>query len=140
MRKLFFTAAALLLTFGAAHAQDAPVLPAVPQPAADPSLVRPGTDSVQAVRTLFRKRRNGGTVYTSAGGLVLLRGILSGPYALGLGASAVVSAPLLGVGISKLVRFGSKRENEVIKQYQQGKPLPPAIRRRLRPEYFAPPR
>ncbi|GAB2956690.1 hypothetical protein GCM10027048_23560 [Hymenobacter coalescens] len=138
MRKQLLVAAGLLVLGVGAQAQDTPVLPAVPVPPPDPTLGRPAPDTVQAVHALFRKRRNGGTVYTSLGGLVLLRGVLSGPYAAGLGVSAAVSAPFLAIGISKLVRFGTKREDVVIKQYQKGQPLPAAIRRRLRAEHFEP--
>lgn len=137
-RAAFLTLSALALTTAAARAQDAPVLPAVPQPAPDPTLVKPATDTVQAVHTLFRKRRNGGTAYTSVGGLVLATGVLAGPFSLGAGESVAISVPFLAVGLGKLLRFGPKKEAELIKQYQQGKPLPARIRKRLQPSYFAP--
>ncbi|RTQ50917.1 hypothetical protein EJV47_09905 [Hymenobacter gummosus] len=138
-RKLLLMAA-LLLPAAVGYAQDTPVLPAVPQPAPDPTLLNPATDSAQAVRNLFRRRRNGGTAYTSVGGLVLATGVLAGPFSLEPPASVAISAPFLAVGIGKLVRFGHKRENAIIKQYQAGKPLPANIRRRLRAELFAPAR
>lgn len=140
MRKQLLVAGSLLLASLGAQAQDTPVLPAVPQPAPDPTLVKPATDSVQAVRNLFRKRRNGGAAYTGAGGLVLLTGVLAGPFSLGPAESGVVAVPFLAVGIGKLVRFGHKKENDIIKQYQAGKPLPAAVRKRLRQEFFAPAR
>ncbi len=61
MRKQLFVTGVLLLAALGTRAQEAPVLPAVPQPRPDPTLVNPATDSAQAVRNLFRKRRNGGT-------------------------------------------------------------------------------
>ncbi|MCC3157977.1 hypothetical protein LJ737_12065 [Hymenobacter sp. 15J16-1T3B] len=140
MRKQLFVTGALLLAAFGAYAQDAPALPAVPQPPPDPTLVNPATDSAQAVRNLFRKRRNGGTAYTSVGGLVLATGVLAGPFSLGTTESVAISVPFLAVGIGKLVRFGHKKENAIVKQYQAGKPLPAAVRKRLRQEHFAPAR
>jgi hypothetical protein len=136
----YLLVAALLLPAAATYAQDTPVLPAVPQPKPDPTVVNPATDSVQAVRNLFRKRRNGGTAYTGAGGLILATGVLAGPFSLEPAASVAISVPFLAVGIGKLVRFGHKKENQIIKDYQAGKPLPAAVRKRLRPELFAPAR
>ncbi|GAB3831169.1 hypothetical protein [Hymenobacter jeollabukensis] len=140
MRKQLFVTGALLLAALGARAQDTPVLPAVPQPPPDPTLVKPATDSVQAVRNLFRKRRNGGTAYTSVGGLVLATGVLAGPFSLGATESVAISVPFLAVGVGKLVRFGHKKEEAIIKQYQAGKPLPAAVRKRLRQEHFEPAR
>jgi hypothetical protein len=130
-----FGLASLLAT--TAQAQTTPALPTGPE--VPPTAVRPpnpATDSAQAVRTLFRKRRNGGTVYTSIGSLVLLRGVLFSGSADELVASGVIAAPFIAVGISKLSRFGNKKEEQYIKQYQQGKPLPRFIRRRLQPDFF----
>ncbi|UYZ57666.1 hypothetical protein [Hymenobacter latericus] len=130
-----------MLSAAGASAQTTPSLPEKPTPpieaaqAAAPQ-VAAKNDSVQAVQTLFRKRRNGGTVFTAVGSLVLLRGVLASSGADGVAASGVLAAPFLAVGIGKLARFGSKKEEFYIKQYQQGKPLPAHIRRRLRPEYF----
>ncbi|OON66873.1 hypothetical protein [Hymenobacter sp. CRA2] len=138
MRKQLLTAAGVFLAAAAVQAQDTPTLPATPTPPASATITKPGPDSVQAVHTLFRKRRNGGTVFTAIGGLVGLQSILDGPFDVSRAGSAAVAVPFLGYGISKLVRFGSKKEEAIIKQYQQGKPLPAAIRKRLRPEYFAP--
>lgn len=139
MRKLFLPGVLLLAALGA-RAQDAPVLPAVPQPRPDPTLLNPATDSAQAVRNLFRKRRNGGTAYTGAGGLILATGVLAGPFSLGATESVAISVPFLAVGVGKLVRFGHKKENAIIKDYQAGKPLPAKVRKRLRQEFFAPAR
>lgn len=139
MRKLLL-AGGLLLAALRAQAQDAPVLPAVPQPRPDPTLLNPATDSAQAVRNLFRKRRNGGTAYTGAGGLILATGVLAGPFSLGATESVAISVPFLAVGVGKLVRFGHKRENAIIKDYQAGRPLPAKVRKRLRQEFFAPAR
>lgn len=140
MRKQLFVTGVLLLAALGAQAQEAPVLPAVPQPRPDPTLVNPATDSAQAVRNLFRKRRNGGTAYTSVGGLVLATGVLAGPFSLGAPESVGISVPFLALGISKLVRFGHQKENAIIKDYQAGRPLPAKVRKRLRQEYFAPAR
>ncbi|GAA4371800.1 hypothetical protein [Hymenobacter koreensis] len=141
MRKHILIVALLTMPAAGAWAQSTPVLPEAPVPppavaAMTPPRVAP--DSIDAVRNLFRKRRNGGTAFTAVGSLVLLRGVLTDNEDTGIGPSAVVAAPLLAVGLSKLVRFGSKKEEAYIKAYQQGRPLPKAVRRRLQPDYFRP--
>ncbi|WP_400194120.1 hypothetical protein [Hymenobacter sp. B81] len=136
MKRLFATALLTALAAAGSHAQT--TLPTTPQPPAPAAVSgQAGPDSVAAVRNLFRKRRNGGTLFTAIGSLVLVRGVLADGGGSVVG-SALVAAPFLGVGVSKLVRFGSKREEAYIKQYQQGRPLPHHIRRRLRADYFRP--
>ncbi|AYA37373.1 hypothetical protein D3Y59_10110 [Hymenobacter oligotrophus] len=137
MRKQILVAGLLVLSAAGASAQTNPSLPEKPAPPIEAApQVAAKNDSVQAVQTLFRKRRNGGTVFTAIGSLVLLRGVLASGDASGVAVSGAVAAPFLAVGIGKLARFGSKKEDAYIKQYQQGKPLPAYIRKRLRPEYF----
>ncbi|KAA9332024.1 hypothetical protein F0P96_11060 [Hymenobacter busanensis] len=143
MHKYFLIVALAALPLAGAWAQTTPALPAAPTPptAAVAAAQRAAPDSADAVRTLFRKRRNGGTAFTAVGSLVLLRGVLfGGGSGASIGASAIVAAPFLGIGIGKLVRFGSKKEEEYVKAYRQGKPLPHSIRKRLRPDYFRLPR
>ncbi len=43
---------------------------------------------------------------------------------------------LSGITIAKSVRFSKQREEEIITAYQQGKPIPKNIRRRLKPKHF----
>ncbi|NVO31345.1 hypothetical protein [Hymenobacter lapidiphilus] len=125
MRKMLFSAL-LLLSTAAAHAQV------------------PATDSVQAVRNLFKQRRTGGAVFTALGigaAGAIVRGASSGDSG-GNAGGAIVSALALGgipigIGIGKLVRFSKTREDEIVAAYNASKPIPRDIRRRLKARHFA---
>lgn len=137
-------AAGLLAAFPwVAYAQtpDAPAATQAAAAAATPATT--GADSAVAVRNLFHQRRNGGAVFTAIGSaftLAILRGATSAD-ASGNAAGAVTSIAVLGglpagLGIGKLARFSHAREKEVLQAYAQGKPLPKAIRRRLKRKHF----
>ncbi|MBC6697568.1 hypothetical protein [Hymenobacter sp. BT190] len=90
-------------------------------------------DSTKAVQRLFAKRRTGSTILAFPGGYLLgygavatARGIDGAPITLGLG--AVLSA----VAIAKNARFSKAKEEAILSAYQQGKPIPKNIRRRLK--------
>ncbi|RAK63815.1 hypothetical protein [Hymenobacter edaphi] len=105
-------------------------------------------DTVQAVRRLFNGHDAASTsgLAVGVGGLSVigvgalmpapfgnpgLRGnfIATGALATGVGA---------GLSLRRMLRFSPKHRDEVLAAYQQGEPLPPYVRRRLRPEHFQP--
>ncbi|SHL17604.1 hypothetical protein [Hymenobacter psychrotolerans] len=94
-------------------------------------------DSTKAVQRLFAKRRTGSTILALPGGYFLGYGAVStaqgtdgGGVTLGLG------AVLSSVAIAKSVRFSKAKEEEILSAYQQGKPIPKNIRRRLKQKHF----
>lgn len=95
-----------------------------------------GTDTVAAVRNLYARRRTGGWRYINIlSGATILPAVAlllldSNPAGLGVVGTSI------GVGIGKLVRFSSKKEEAVVNAYQQGQPLPHSIRKRLRKKHF----
>jgi len=112
-------------------------------------------DTTQAIRRLFQNRRRGGRFFAVYSGLGV--GAISYAAAQPVTESAttwlpytaankrqvvtiltVETLPLLVVGIEKLSRFSRKKEEALIRRYEAGEPLAPAIRRRLRPKYFRP--
>ncbi|WP_201981649.1 hypothetical protein [Hymenobacter rubidus] len=108
--------------------------------AQDAGTPRPVRDSAYAVHNLFRQRR--GTALGEAGyGLAGLAGSLfatsrgKGTVAVVLTLNALASTVL---AVRQLGRYSESREAGVVQMYEQGWPLPPAIRRRLRPKYFRP--
>ena len=126
MRSFIFLAGLLLASATTAYAQA------------------PAADSSQAVRSLFQQRRTGGGIFTAVGiGATgaIVRGASSGDSG-GNAGGAVVSALVLGglpagIGVGKLVRFSKTREEEIVAAYAAGKPIPAAIRRRLKSKHFA---
>ncbi|WBO84735.1 hypothetical protein [Hymenobacter yonginensis] len=94
-------------------------------------------DSSKAVQRLFDKRRTGSTILALPGGyffgygaVATARGIDGAPTTLGLG--VVLSA----VAIAKNARFSKAKEEAILSAYQQGKPIPKNILRRLKKKHF----
>lgn len=121
----------LMVGPGVAHAQQVPVT---------------STDTLRAVHRLFQARRTGGVVfgllggsYTGIGVTVAVQGKQpTGTYGpdvtseMGLGAGV----PLLALGLTKLLRFSTWREQRVVAEYNTGRALPRSIRARLKPRHF----
>ena len=106
------------------------------QPIAPP--LHPVRDSAFAVHQLFKKHRHAaeGALGTGAASIV---GIVSssarGEREL-LGVNALVTLVSTVVGLRQALRYGSDREQLIVRQYEQGWMLPAEIRRRLKPKYF----
>jgi hypothetical protein len=115
----------LLLPTCLVQAQDAPA-------------TRPMRDSAYAVHNLFRDRRH----RALEGGSLGLSGLA------GAGLAAANNQPglsggllLLCVGttaldLRQMSRYSETRETLVTTRYEQGWPLPPDVRRRLKAKYF----
>jgi hypothetical protein len=133
----------LVIAFVSEARAQTPAVPAATQSAAAAVASTAAPDSALAVGNLFRQRRTGGWIWTAIGGISTIRTAVAsshpdvGGNAGGkvLGVVALGGIPV-GVGISKLARFSYAREEEILKNYQEGKPLPRYIRRRLKPKHF----
>lgn len=112
-----------------ASAQTAPETTATPVATAAPA-----TDSAQAVKRLFASRRKGAVLLAIPGGYVFGAGLAS---LQDQGATSVfLGGALAAVAIGKESRFSKKKEDTILTAYQQGQPLPQAIRRRLKKKHF----
>lgn len=94
-------------------------------------------DTVRAVRMLYGQRRRGGRRYVFG---ILPRLTILPSIALLLAESnpvgLVATGGAMGLGVSKLTRFSARKETALIEAYQQGRPLPSAIRKKLRAKHF----
>lgn len=118
------------------------LLTALPLPGAaqttPPPLPRPVRDSAFAVHQLFKKDRHSaeGALGTGAASIVgMISSSARGEYAL-VGVNALVTVVSTAVGLRQAFRFGSDREQLIVRQYEQGWPLPGDVRRRLRAKHF----
>ena len=101
-------------------------------------LPRPVRDSAFAVHQLFKKHRHAaeGALGTGAASIVgMLSSSSRGEREL-VGVNALVTVVSTVVGLRQALRYGSDRELLIVRQYEQGWPLPPEVRRRLKSKYF----
>ncbi|MGY3087409.1 hypothetical protein ACVWYF_000435 [Hymenobacter sp. UYAg731] len=98
----------------------------------------PPRDTAYAVHNLFRERRfkglreaGYGTAGLTATGFELVHGQTGAWVLLGL-----IGAVPTALGVRQYGRYSPEREGSLVRQYEQGWPLPPGIRRRLRPRHF----
>ncbi|GAB3865578.1 hypothetical protein GCM10028824_04560 [Hymenobacter segetis] len=98
----------------------------------------PPRDTAYAVHNLFRERRFKGlrdSGYGMAGltgtGFELMHGQTGAWVLLGL-----LGAVPTALGTRQYFRYSQEREGGVVRQYEQGWPLPSYVRRRLRPKHF----
>lgn len=101
-------------------------------------LPRPVRDSAFAVHQLFKKHRHSaeGALGTGAASIVgMVSSSTKGEYDL-VGVNALVTVISTVVGLRQAFRYSSEREHVIVRQYEQGWPLPPEVRRRLRAKYF----
>lgn len=106
------------------------------QPAAP--LPRPVRDSAFAVHQLFKKHRHAaeGALGTGAASIVgMMTSSVRGEREM-VGVNALVTVVATAVGLKQAFRYGTDREQLIVRQYEQGWPLPPEVRRRLKPKYF----
>ena len=99
---------------------------------------RPVRDSAFAVHQLFRKHRHAaeGALGTGAASIVgMISSSARGEHEL-VGVNALVTVVSTVVGLRQALRYGADRELLIVRQYEQGWPLPPEVRRRLRAKYF----
>ncbi|AWM34725.1 hypothetical protein [Hymenobacter nivis] len=106
-------------------------------------------DTAQAIINLYGRRQAGGAGWMVAGALSAVRiatasnttsSNYSG-YAVqnegpNVGAVFLVASPILGYGLSKMLRFGNGRLERTLTAYAAGQPLPRSLRRKLKPRFF----
>jgi hypothetical protein len=138
MKKLVLTSWAL--GFGAVAFAQQPA-PAAATPSTTPTATK--ADTIQAVRTLFAKRRTGGWVWSAIGAVTVVRiatasasGDSGGNAAGGFVSAVVVGGIPAGIGIGKLSRFSTTKEDAILTVYSQSKTLPTYVSRRLKRKYF----
>ena len=103
-----------------------------------PPLPRPVRDSAFAVHQLFKKHRHAaeGALGTGAASIVgMVSSSARGEHEL-VGLNALITVVATVVGLRQALRYGPDREQLIVRQYEQGWPLPPEVRRRLKPKYF----
>lgn len=103
-------------------------------------------DTVRAVQHLFQRHRTGGWIWAAVGGLLTgrvvsaaIRDKADGYHTSASGtvlAVAVFGGVPAGIGIGKLTRFSSAKEEQVIMLYEKSGILPPYVRKRLKPQAF----
>lgn len=158
MRKLFYLLLLLGCSLGAARAQN---------PVTDESLASQQlkqrlraqylhNDTAQAIITLYGRRQAGGVSWMVGAGLAALRFSLGGgsstslntsPYyqpsqpstGANVGVALLVAAPIAGYGLGKLLHYSNGHLEQVLTAYAAGQPLPRALRRKLKPRFFATP-
>ncbi len=100
-----------------------------------------GRDTVLAVRHLFNQKRGNGASMVSSG-LDMAYDESIGWRAQGTTTSEKVARttfyggiPLV-VGILQSCRYSLEREKDIIQHYNEGRPIPADVRRKLRRKYF----
>ena len=119
------------------------LLAALPEPGAAQTLPpplppRPVRDSAFAVHQLFKKHRHAaeGALATGAASIVgMISSSARGEREL-VGVNALVTVVATVVGLRQALRYGSDREQLIVRQYEQGWALPAEVRQRLKPKYF----
>ncbi|NML63662.1 hypothetical protein HHL22_00410 [Hymenobacter sp. RP-2-7] len=112
-------------------------------------------DTAQAIITLYSRRQAGGVSWMVGATLSALRlglgtGSTSNPgnspyYTTGpdgsgnLGGAFLIATPLAGYGLAKLLHYSNAHLQTVLTNYAAGQPLPRALRRKLKPRFFAAP-
>lgn len=101
-------------------------------------LPRPVRDSAFAVHQLFEKHRHAaeGALGTGAASIVgMVTSAARGEREI-MSVNALVTVAATVVGLRQALRYGSDREQLIVRQYEQGWPLPPEVRQRLKPRFF----
>jgi hypothetical protein len=98
----------------------------------------PAGDSAYAVHQLFRKHRHGaeGALGSGAASIVGMATSSAQGDRTMVGVNALATVVATVVGLRQAFRYGTAREQLIVRQYEQGWPLPPEVRRRLKAKYF----
>lgn len=111
-------------------------------------------DTAQAIITLYSRRQAGGVGWVVAAILSAVRiGTASsgtttsyGGYSAGnsdgssnMGAAFLIATPLVAYGVGKVLHYSNAHLEQVLTAYGAGRPLPRALRRKLKPRFFQTP-
>ena len=110
-------------------------LPGAAQTAPPP---RPARDSAYAVHQLFRQHRRSAEGVLGLGTASIADLVFSAARGRSGGASVnvLLTVACATLGLREGLRYGPDREGSIVRQYEQGWPLPAEVRRRLRPKHF----
>lgn len=108
-------------------------------------------DTAQALINLYSKRQAGGAGWIVAAALTGVR-LATGSTTpqpansyvvqdnrVNPAAAFLVASPIMAYGAAKLVRYSNGHLDRVLTSYAAGQPLPRAVRRKLKPRFFAQP-
>ena len=109
-------------------------------------------DTAQAIINLYSKRQAGGASWIVAATLSAARLAIgsttpqpANSYAprqdnsINPAAAFLVASPIMAYGVGKLIVYSNRRLETILTDYAAGKPLPHALRRKLKPRFFAQP-
>ena len=109
-------------------------------------------DTAQALINLYSTRQGGGAGWIGSAILAGLRIATASSSSQSIGngyvvqdnrndgaALLLVTAPIVGYGVAKMVRYSNGNLERVLTDYTVGKPLAPALRLKLKPRFFAQP-
>ena len=106
--------------------------------AAQTTDARPVRDSAFAVHQLFKKHRHAaeGALGTGAASIVgMVASSARGEREM-VGVNALVTVVATAIGLRQAFRYSLEHEGFVLRQYEEGWPLPADVRLRLRAKYF----
>lgn len=105
-------------------------------------------DTAQAIINLYGRRQAGGATWMVSGALAAARLAISGgntttvngvvveQESANVGAILLVTAPVLGYGLNKMLRYSNAHLEQQLTAYAAGQPLPRSLRRKLKPRFF----
>lgn len=111
-------------------------------------------DTAQAIINLYGRRQAGGVGWMVAAVLSAVRigtassttttnyggyGSSASDGGNNMGVAFLAATPILAYGAGKLVHYSNGHLNQVLTDYAAGQPLPRALRRKLKPRFFAQP-
>ena len=108
-------------------------------------------DTAQAIINLYGKRQAGGASWIAGAVLAAVRVAVgsttpqpSSAYvtpdnSASPAAAFLVASPIMAYGVGKLVHYSNGHLEQVLGRYAAGQPLPRALRRKLKPRFFAQP-
>lgn len=112
-------------------------------------------DTAQAIINLYGVRQGGGAGWILAAGLAAAR-IATSPNSTTVGTGSggtvvtrdngstagvafLVATPIMAYGAGKIIRYSNGKLERTLAAYAAGQPLAPALRRKLKPRFFAQP-
>lgn len=105
-------------------------------------------DTAQAIINLYSRRQAGGATWIVSGALAAARlavsggttttvnGVVIDQQSANIGSIMLVTAPILGYGLSKMLRYSNTHLEQQLTTYAAGQPLPRNVRRKLKPRFF----
>ena len=105
-------------------------------------------DTAQAIINLYGRRQAGGASWmvsgalaaarlaTSGGSTTTVNGMVVDQQSTNIGAILLATTPVLGYGLSKMLRYSNGHLEQQLTAYGAGQPLPRNLRRKLKKRFF----